>query len=31
VIGDGFKAMWQPGEDVLAQALAFGKDFAGKA
>ncbi len=30
VIVDGFKAMWQPGEEALAQALAFGKDFAGK-
>ncbi|HPC86781.1 MAG TPA: anaerobic nitric oxide reductase flavorubredoxin [Smithellaceae bacterium] len=30
VIGDGFKAMWQPEEEALARALAFGKDFAGK-
>ena len=30
MIGDGFKAMWQPGDEALAQALAFGKDFAGK-
>ena len=30
VIGDGFKAMWQPGDEALAQALAFGKDFAEK-
>ena len=30
VIGDGLRAMWQPGDEALAQALAFGKDFAGK-
>lgn len=31
VIGDGLKTMWQPGEEALAQAVAFGKEFAGKA
>ena len=30
VTGDGLKALWQPGDEALAQALAFGKDFAGK-
>jgi len=30
VIGDGLKAMWQPGCEELAQALSFGKEFAGK-
>lgn len=30
VIGDGLKTMWQPGEAELAQALEFGKVFAGK-
>ncbi len=30
IAGDGLKAMWQPGEEALAQALAFGKEFAKK-
>jgi flavorubredoxin len=30
VISDGLKALWQPGGEELAQALAFGKEFAGK-
>ena len=30
VTGDGLKTLWQPGDEALAQALAFGKDFAGK-
>ena len=30
VVGDGLRAMWQPGDEELARALAFGKDFAGK-
>lgn len=30
VIGDGVKAMWQPNDQELAQAQAFGKEFAGK-
>jgi len=30
VTGDGLRTMWQPGEEALAQALAFGKEFAGK-
>ncbi|PKN20346.1 MAG: MBL fold hydrolase [Deltaproteobacteria bacterium HGW-Deltaproteobacteria-6] len=30
VVGGGLKTMWQPGEEEQLQALAFGKDFAGK-
>jgi flavorubredoxin len=30
VISDGLKALWQPGGEELAQALAFGADFARK-
>ncbi len=30
VTGDGLRTMWQPGEEGLALALAFGKEFAGK-
>jgi len=30
VIGDGLKTMWQPGDEELARALLFGKEFAGK-
>ena len=30
VQGDGFRTMWQPGDEALAEAVAFGKDFAGK-
>ncbi len=27
VVGDGFKTIWQPGEEALAQAFGFGQDF----
>ena len=30
VTNDGLKAMWQPGDEALAQALEFGEEFAGK-
>jgi len=30
VIGEGFKTLWQPGDEALAEALEFGKAFAGK-
>ncbi len=30
VISDGLKALWQPGGEELTQALAFGKELAGK-
>jgi flavorubredoxin len=30
MVGDGLKAMWQPGDEELSQALEFGKVFAGK-
>lgn len=30
VVSDGFKAMWQPDDEALAQACEFGMDFAGK-
>lgn len=29
IIGDGLRAMWQPGEEELMQAFEFGKEFAG--
>ena len=31
VISDGLKTLWQPGGEELAQALVFGREFAGKA
>jgi len=30
IVSDGFKAMWQPDDEALAQACEFGKEFAGK-
>ena len=30
VVGEGLKAMWQPDDEALSQAFAFGKEFAGK-
>ncbi|MBN1661989.1 MAG: anaerobic nitric oxide reductase flavorubredoxin [Deltaproteobacteria bacterium] len=30
VVQEGLKALWQPNGDALAQAVAFGRDFAGK-
>lgn len=30
LVNDGLKAMWQPGDDELAQTLEFGKEIAGK-
>ena len=29
IIGDGLRAMWQPGEEALTQAFESGKEFAG--
>ena len=30
LVNDGFRAMWQPGDDELMQAFEFGKEIAGK-
>jgi len=30
VMNDGLKAMWQPSDEALTQALEFGEEFAGK-
>ncbi|MDD3847330.1 MAG: anaerobic nitric oxide reductase flavorubredoxin [Syntrophorhabdaceae bacterium] len=30
IVHEGFRAMWQPGDDELAQAVQFGRELAGK-